>query len=286
MLRRGHRLPRRSESEIEQLRAAGRLAAQTLEYIEPHVQPGVSTYELDRLCFEYITDHGAYPSPLNYPGPPLDLSKPLRFSKGGFPGSICTSLNEVVCHGIPSRDQVLKEGDIINVDVTVTLDGWFGDTSKTFVMPGASDAVRALVQRTQECLYLGIRAISDPSAYRRLNQIGAAIHDHADRFGYGVVRNFVGHGIGDVFHCEPNVVHYRTASGGPALKPGHVFTIEPMINLGTHHNDMLDDGWTAVTSDGKPSAQFEHTMVVTDQGVEVLTARQEEADLPWLNAEL
>ena len=170
MLRRGHRLPRRSESEIEQLRAAGRLAAQTLEYIEPHVQPGVSTYELDRLCFEYITNHGAYPSPLNYPGPPLDLSKPLRFSKGGFPGSICTSLNEVVCHGIPSRDQVLKEGDIINVDVTVTLDGWFGDTSKTFVMPGASDAVRALVQRTQECLYLGIRAISDPSAYRRLNQ--------------------------------------------------------------------------------------------------------------------
>ena len=285
MLRRGHRLPRRSQADIEYLRAAGRLASSTLEYIEPFVKPGVSTLELDRLCFDYVTERGAYPSPLNYPAAPLDLSQPLTFSEGGFPASICTSLNEVVCHGIPNDRDVLKEDDIINIDITVTLDGWFGDTSKTFVMPGVSQDVRDLVQHTQECLYLGIRAISDPTNYRRLNQIGAAIHDHADHYGYGVVRNFVGHGIGDVFHCEPNVVHYRSTSGGPALKPGHVFTIEPMINLGTHHDHVLDDGWTAVTSDGKASAQFEHTIVVTEDGVEVLTARQEEANEPWLNGE-
>lgn len=285
MLRRGPKMPRRTESEINGMRAAGRLASQTLEYVEPFIKPGVSTQEIDRLCFEYATERGAYPSPLNYPGPQLDLSKPLVLSQGGFPGSVCTSLNEVVCHGIPSEHEILQEADIINVDVTVTLDGWYGDTSKTFIMPGASDEVRDLVKRTQECLYLGIRAVSDPSVYRRLNLIGAAIHDHADRFGYGVVRNFVGHGIGDVFHCEPNVVHYRTTSGGPALKSGHIFTIEPMINLGTHQNHVLDDGWTAVTGDGKPSAQFEHTILVTEDGVEVLTARGEEADLPWLNGE-
>ena len=285
MLRRGERLPRRNADEIEGMRAAGRLAAQTLEYLSPFMLPGISTQEIDKLCFEFVVDHGAYPSPLNYPGPPLDLSKPLRFVDGGFPGSVCTSRNDVVCHGIPNERERLLPTDIINVDVTVTLDGWFGDTSKTFIMPEVGDEVRNLVKHTQECLYLGIRAVSDASTYRRLNHIGNAIHDHADRFGYGVVRNFVGHGIGNVFHCEPNVVHYRSSSGGPALKPGHCFTIEPMINLGTAQNYMLDDGWTAVTADGQPSAQFEHTLLITEDGIEVLTARQEEANQPWLNAD-
>ena len=281
----GPKMPRRDAEGIAKMRKACRLAAQTLEYLEPFIVPGVSTKRIDELCHEYVLDHGAYPSPLNYPGPQLDLSKPLRFSEGGFPASVCTSVNEVVCHGIPSANQILQPSDIINVDVTVTLDGWFGDTSKTFVMPEASDEVRELVKRTQECLYLGIRAVADGSKYRRLNQIGAAIHDHADRFGYGVVRNFVGHGIGDVFHCPPNVVHYRSRNGGPALKSGQMFTIEPMINMGTHDNSLLSDGWTAVTSDGMPSAQFEHSILITEDGVEVMTARSEEADQPWLNGE-
>lgn len=285
MLRRGSRMPQRNANEINKMRAAGSLAARTLEYLEPFIKPGVSTLEIDKLCFDFVTSHGAYPSPLNYPGPPLDLSKPIEIAKGCFPGSVCTSRNEVVCHGIPNDREVLLDDDIVNVDVTVTLDGWFGDTSKTFVMPGVSDKVRNLVKHTQECLYLGIRSLTDTSGYRRLNQIGSAIHDHADKHGYGVVRNFVGHGIGDIFHCEPNVVHYRSNNGGPALKPGHCFTIEPMINLGTHKNYMLDDDWTAVTNDGLPSAQFEHTLLITEEGVEVLTARQEEAQMPWITGD-
>lgn len=271
------KLHRRSPAETERMRAAGRLAAEVLEFIEPHVQPGVTTLALNDLCHDYIVEAGAYPSPLNY---------------NGFPKSICSSRNEVVCHGIPSADEVLGEADIINLDITVTLDGWFGDTSKTFIMPQADAKVAQLVADTQACLYRGIAAIcydqielakpANRRRYRRLNDIGRAIHAEADRHGYGVVRNFVGHGIGDVFHQAPNVIHYRSHQRGPALKPGNTFTIEPMINLGGHRNQTLADGWTAITEDGLASAQFEHTILVTEEGVEVLTARQEEAESPWL----
>ncbi len=259
------------------MRAAGRLAAEVLEFIEPHVQPGISTLELNDMCHDYIVEAGAYPSPLNY---------------NGFPKSICSSRNEVVCHGIPNAEEVLQPTDIINLDITVTLEGWFGDTSKTFIMPEVAPEVVALVEHTQACLYRGIAAIcfeaeelSKPAGrrrYRRLNDIGRAIHAEADRHGYGVVRNFVGHGIGDTFHTPPNVIHYRSPQRGPALKSGNTFTIEPMINLGTHRNRTLSDGWTALTEDGLQSAQFEHTILVTEDGVEVLTARGEEAASPWL----
>jgi methionyl aminopeptidase len=274
---RGPSIPIRSAKDIEKMRASCRLAASVLEWLEPKVQPGVSTAQIDAWCHAYILDHRAYPSPLNYPGRPIDPHRPYALTQGGFPASVCTSINEVVCHGIPSETDVLAEGDIVNVDITVTLDGWFGDTSKTFVMPGATPEVEALVQRTQECLYAGIRAVADGSRYRRFNDIGRAIQEIADAHGYGVVREFVGHGIGDTFHHAPNVLHYRTRNAGAVLKPGYIFTIEPMINLGTHENSMLDDGWTAVTDDAQPSAQFEHTCLVTAEGIEVLTLRAEEA---------
>ncbi|MAO83949.1 MAG: type I methionyl aminopeptidase [Myxococcales bacterium] len=271
------KLPRRNAKDVEKMRAAARLASSVLEFIEPQVQPGISTLALNDLCHEFIVDAGAYPSPLNY---------------NGFPKSICTSRNEVVCHGIPNDREVMLPTDIVNIDITVTLDGWFGDTSKTFVMPEVSPDVVALVERTQACLYRGIAAmcfeaeeLAKPAGrrrYRRLNDIGRAIHAEADRHGYGVVRNFVGHGIGDAFHTPPNVIHYRSSQRGPALKPGNTFTIEPMINLGTHRNRTLSDGWTALTEDGLPSAQFEHTILVTEDGVEVLTARHEESDSPWM----
>jgi methionyl aminopeptidase len=278
---RGPSIPVRSARDIDKMRVSCRLAASVLEWVEPKVVPGVSTAQIDAWCHAYILEHGAYPSPLNYPGRPIDPHPPYQITDGGFPASVCTSVNDVVCHGIPSADDVLGEGDIVNVDITVTLDGWFGDTSKTFVMPGASPEVEALVAHTQECLYAGIRAVADGSRYRRLNDIGRAIHDIADEHGYGVVREFVGHGIGDIFHHAPNVLHYRTRNAGAALKPGYIFTIEPMINLGTRENHILDDGWTAVTDDGLPSAQFEHTCLVTERGIEVLTLRGEEAGVSF-----
>lgn len=255
----------KSPAELDKMRAAGRLAAQLLRYLEPHIKPGITTLEIDRLADEWTTAHGAVSAPFQYTGG--DPTNP-------FPMHLCTSVNEVVCHGIPSKKQVLKDGDIINVDVTPILDGWHGDTSETFLVGTVSDKARKLVDVTRQCLNLAIEQVK-PGA--RLGDIGDAIEDHATAHGYSVVRQFVGHGIGRVFHMPPQVKHYGKRSGGEGrgkglrLQPGMTFTIEPMINEGVWECVMLKDGWTAVTKDGKLSAQFEHTVAVTETGVEILT---------------
>nr|WP_293172588.1 type I methionyl aminopeptidase [Nannocystis sp.] len=245
----------KSKAEIEKMRATCRLAAQVLDFIEPHVVAGVTTGELDRLCHDFIIKHGAYPSPLNYKG---------------FPKSICTSVNEVVCHGIPG-EQVLKTGDIINLDITTTLGGYFGDCSEMFVVGETTPEVRKLIDVTHESLWLGIREVGPG---KRIGDIGAAISEFAGKqHGYGVVEAFCGHGIGREFHMAPQVSHVGKAGTGLRIKPGMTFTIEPMINIGTKHCDVLSDGWTAVTQDRKWSAQAEHTLLVTETGFEVLTLR-------------
>jgi len=239
--------------ELKKMRDAGRLAAQLLRYIEPYVKPGVTTEELDRLCAEWTAGKGAISAPLNY---------------HGFPKHICTSINEVVCHGIPNKTAVLKDGDIINIDVTPILDGWYGDASETFFVGSVSAKARKLVDVTRECLWRGIREVK-PGA--RVGDIGAAIQEFAEGQGFSVVRNFVGHGIGRKFHIAPQIPHFGKRGKGLRFVPGMVFTIEPMINEGRYDTLTLDDGWTAVTIDRKLSAQFEHTVAVTDTGVEVLT---------------
>lgn len=241
------------------MRIAGRLAAEVLEMIEPHIKPGISTGELDRICHDYIVNvQNAIPAPLNY---------------HGFPKSICTSVNHVICHGIPSDDKILKKGDIINVDITVIKDGYHGDTSKMFFIGEPSQADERLVRITQECLYLGIDLVR-PGA--RLGDIGHVIQQHAEANHYSVVREYCGHGIGKVFHEDPQVLHYGRPGTGLELQAGMIFTIEPMINQGTRFNKLMKDGWTVVTKDRKPSAQWEHTILVTDSGAEVLTRRREE----------
>ena len=238
------------------MRTSCKLAAQVLDFIAPYVVPGVTTDELDRRCHDYIIEHNAIPAPLNYKG---------------FPRSICTSVNEVICHGIPGP-QVLKDGDIINIDITTIVDGWFGDTSEMYFVGEVSDEARLLVERTRQAMWLGILAVS-PNA--RLGDIGGAINEYANgEFGYGVVEAFCGHGIGRQFHCAPQVRHVARKGTGMRLHPGMTFTIEPMINLGSPHHDLLDDGWTALTIDRKLSAQTEHTILVTESGYEVLTARE------------
>ncbi len=250
----------KSSEEIEKMRTAGRMAAEVLEMIEEHVKPGVSTAELDRICHSYITDKlRAIPAPLNYKG---------------FPKSICTSVNQVICHGIPSEKKLLKEGDIINIDVTVIYDNYHGDTSKMFFVGQVAPHAHRLVTVTQECLYKAIEIVK-PGA--RLGDIGHIIQDHAERNHYSVVREYCGHGIGKVFHEEPQVLHYGVKNTGMELKEGMTFTIEPMINAGKHHTKLKSDGWTVETRDGRLSAQWEHTLAVTNKGVEVLTARSEEA---------
>lgn len=251
----------KTAEQIEKMRIAGRLAAEVLQMIEPHVQPGISTGELDRICHRYITDvQHAIPAPLNY---------------HGFPKSICTSLNQVVCHGIPDDKKILKKGDIINIDITVIKDGFHGDTSKMFYVGEVSAFADKLCQVTQECLYLGIQQVK-PGA--RLGDIGQVISDLAHSHHYSVVREYCGHGIGEVFHEDPQILHYGKAGTGLQLKPGMIFTIEPMINLGERHVKLLADDWTVITKDRKISAQWEHTLLVTDNGVEVLTLRDEEAN--------
>nr|WP_293246661.1 type I methionyl aminopeptidase [Nannocystis sp.] len=247
----------KSKAEIEKMRTTCRLAASVLEFIEPHVVPGVTTGELDRLCHDYIVKHGAYPSPLNYKG---------------FPKSICTSVNEVICHGIPGN-RALKAGDIINLDITTTLDGYFGDCSDMFVVGGGTTPeVEKLIDVTRESLWLGIAEVAPG---KQIGDIGAAISEFAGkRHGYGVVEAFCGHGIGREFHMPPQVSHVGKRGVGLRMKPGMTFTIEPMINLGTKHCDVLGDGWTAVTQDKKWSAQAEHTVLVTEHGHEVLTLRE------------
>ncbi|MBD1910687.1 MULTISPECIES: type I methionyl aminopeptidase [unclassified Leptolyngbya] len=242
-----------SSREIEKMRQAGQLAAQLLAYLEPMVKPGVSTLELNDAAEEWTHKHGAKSAPLGY---------------HGFPKSICTSVNEVVCHGIPNAKQVLQEGDIINIDVTPTLDGYHGDTSKTFFVGEPSPLARKLVEVTEECLMRGIATVKPGS---RIGDIGAAIQSYAEAAGFSVVRDFVGHGISRTFHTAPQVPHYGTAGKGRKLRPGMVFTIEPMINEGTYEVEVLEDKWTAVTKDRKLSAQFEHTLAVTQDGVEILT---------------
>jgi len=245
--------------EIDKMRVAGRLAAEVLEMIEPHIVPGVTTEELDRLCHDYIVNvQTAIPAPLNYKG---------------FPKSICTSVNHQVCHGIPGPKK-LKNGDIVNVDITVIKDGYHGDTSKMFFVGEAAIRAKRLVKITQECMYLGIREVR-PGA--RLGDIGHAIQKHAETSGYSVVQEFCGHGIGREFHEDPQVLHYGKSGTGIVLEAGMTFTIEPMINLGKRYIKILPDGWTAVTKDHSLSAQWEHTVLVTSEGYEILTLRREEA---------
>jgi len=247
---------------IEKMRVAGRLAAEVLEMIEEHVKPGVTTDELNSICHDYIVNvQQATPSPLNY---------------RGFPKSICTSVNHVVCHGIPSDKKVLKKGDIINIDITVFKDGVHGDTSKMFVVGEASVQAERLIRITQECLYLGIKMVK-PGV--RLGDIGHAIQQHAESNHFSVVREYCGHGIGEGFHEEPQVLHYGRPGTGVILQPGMTFTIEPMINAGKRFTKLLPDQWTVVTKDHKLSAQWEHTILVTETGYEVFTMRKEEAEI-------
>ena len=248
----------KTELEIEKMRVAGRLAAEVLEMIAPHVVPGVTTEELDQICHDYIVNvQDAIPAPLNY---------------HGFPKSICTSINQQVCHGIPSNKK-LKSGDIVNVDITVIKDEYHGDTSKMFCVGDVSQHARRLVNITQEAMYKGIEQVK-PGA--TLGYIGFAIQKHAESNRYSVVREFCGHGIGKKFHEEPQVLHYGKPGSGISLDAGMIITIEPMINLGKRHVKVLPDGWTAVTKDRSLSAQWEHTVLVTATGHEVLTLRQEE----------
>ncbi|MDY6781973.1 MAG: type I methionyl aminopeptidase [Cyanobacteriota bacterium] len=244
-----------SSREIEKMRRAGRLAAELLDYLAPMVRPGVTTQALNDEAERWTRSRGAKSAPLNY---------------NGFPKSICTSVNEVICHGIPNAQQILADGDIINIDVTPILDGYHGDTSRTFFVGTPSSVARKLVEVTEECLRRGIAAVK-PGA--RIGDIGAAIQDYAEACGFSVVRDFVGHGVNTVFHTAPQIPHYGTRGKGKRLRKGMVFTIEPMINEGTWEAVVLEDGWTALTKDGKLSAQFEHTIAVTDEGVEILTLR-------------
>ncbi len=246
-----------SKREIDKMRAAGHLAAQLLDYLTPLVKPGISTSEIDEEAEKWTKAHGAKSAPLGYKGAVLP-----------FPKSICTSVNEVICHGIPNSKQILKDGDIINIDVTPILDGYHGDTSRTFFVGTPSPVAKQLVEVTQECLRRGIAEVK-PGA--RVGDIGAAIQEYAESFGFSVVRDFVGHGVSHIFHTAPQIPHYGVRGKGLKLRQGMVFTIEPMINEGGWEALMLDDGWTAVTKDKKLSAQFEHTIVVTDDGVEILT---------------
>ena len=255
-----------SQADIDGMRKAGRLAARVLDMIGEHVRPGVSTGELNDLCHQYIVGElGCIPAPLNYRQAP-DVPP--------FPCSICTSVNHVVCHGIPSNGKRLKAGDILNLDVTVIKDGYHGDTSKMFCVGKPSVLAERLVRVTQECLYKGIEAVR-PGA--RLGDIGHAIQSHAQANRFSVVREFGGHGIGRVFHDEPHVLHYGKRGQGLMLEEGMTFTIEPMINAGRRQIRVLPDKWTVVTKDRKLSAQWEHTLLVTGQGAEVLTRRAEEA---------
>jgi methionyl aminopeptidase len=242
----------KSPEVIERMRRACRIAAEVLAVTGQAVAPGVTTDELDRIAHQAYIDRGAYPSTLNY---------------HGYPKSICTSVNEVICHGIPD-DRPLEDGDIVNIDVTAYIDGVHGDCNATFLAGDVDPDTRRLVEVTRECRDLGIGAVRPG---RPLSDIGRAIQVHAEAQGYGVVRTFVGHGIGEQFHLPPNVPHYFTESASTIMKPGMTFTVEPMITMGSWRERMWDNGWTAVTTDGRRTAQFEHTLVVTDDGAEVLT---------------
>jgi methionyl aminopeptidase len=254
----GKREPRRSTRIVQtpdiiaRMRVAGRLAAQAVVLAGEHCKPGVTTDEIDRVVHEFLCDHGAYPSTLGY---------------RGYPKSCCTSLNEVICHGIPDST-VISDGDIVNVDVTAFLDGVHGDTNQTFCVGEVAEEARLLVERTREATMRGVKAVAPG---RPLNAVGRVIEAYAKRFGYGVVRDFGGHGIGESFHSGLFVPHYDNPELDVVMEPGMTFTIEPMITLGTYQHDMWADGWTAVTRDRRWTAQFEHMVAVTDSGYEILT---------------
>lgn len=253
----------KSSREIEIMKESCQLAAKTLNFIEKKLKVGMTTEEVNQLCHDFITDAGAYPSPLNY---------------HGFPKSVCTSLNEVICHGIPSEKDVLKDGDLLNIDVTTYYKKFHGDTNRTFYIGNVSEEKKKLVRTTYECMMAGI-GVCKPGA--RLGDVGAIIEEIAHDNGYSVVHEYCGHGIGREFHEDPQVLHYGKKGTGVELKPGMTFTIEPMINMGKRHCKLLKDDWTVITKDGKPSAQFEHTILITDDGYEILTldpdGRQEPA---------
>ena len=245
----------KTPEQIEKMRVAGRLAAEVLEMLVPHVKPGVTTDELDRLAYDYIVD--------------VQQAVPANVGYKGFPKTLCTSVNHVICHGIPSPGKVLKEGDIINCDVTVIKDGWHGDTSRMYFVGEPSVLAKRLVDTTYEAMMLGIKQVK-PGA--TLGDIGHAIQQHAEAAGYSVVREYCGHGIGRIYHDEPQVLHYGRGGEGMRLEKGMTFTVEPMINAGKRNTRQMPDGWTVVTKDHSLSAQWEHTVAVTDDGYEVLTA--------------
>ncbi len=251
-----------SAEDFDGMRRAGRLAAETLDFIMPHVRPGVSTGELDRFCEGFIRDHGAIPAPLGYKG---------------FPKSICTSVNHVVCHGIPDDRKILVDGDALNIDVTVIIDGWHGDTSRMFTIGQVGVKARKLIEVTYEAMMRGIRVVK-PGA--TLGDIGHAIQNYAEANRFSVVRDFCGHGLGRIFHEPPSVLHYGRPGDGMVLKEGMFFTIEPMINAGRYEVKVLADGWTAVTRDKSLSAQFEHSIGVTKDGFEIFTSSPAGLDQP------
>ena len=254
----GHLVPTRSliktPEQIEGIRRSGVVNTGVLDLVAQEIHEGMSTAAIDKLVFEYTTDHGAIPAPLNYEG---------------FPKSVCTSINEVVCHGIPSEKEILRDGDIINVDVSTILDGYYSDASRMFMIGNVSPAKRKLVEVTKECLEIGMKA-ARPFGF--VGDIGNAIQHHAEKNGFSVVRDLCGHGVGLEFHEEPEVCHFGRKGTGMLLEPGMVVTIEPMINMGTWHVFIdEEDGWTVVTEDERPSAQWEHTFLMTDNGLEILT---------------
>jgi len=241
-----------SQAAFAGMRKAGRLAAETLDFIGPHVRPGITTGQLDDLCHQFVIERGAVPAPLGY---------------HGFPKSICTSVNHVVCHGIPG-DKRLEDGDIVNIDVTVIVDGWHGDTSRMYWSGDVGVKARRLCEITYDAMMLGIEAVKPGAS---TGDIGMAIQKLVEKERFSVVRDFCGHGVGRVFHDSPNILHYGESGTGTVLKPGMFFTVEPMVNAGKWQVKMLNDGWTAVTKDRSLSAQFEHTVGVTETGVEIFT---------------
>lgn len=254
----GHLVPKRSliktPEQIEGIRRSGVVNTGVLDLVESEIKEGMSTEQIDKLVYEYTMDHGAIPASLHYEG---------------FPKSVCTSINEVVCHGIPSEKEILRDGDIINVDVSTILDGYYSDASRMFMIGNVSPAKRRLVEVTKECLQIGME-VAKPFGF--VGDIGHAIQKHAEKNGYSVVRDLCGHGVGLEFHEEPEVTHFGKKGTGMLLVPGMVFTIEPMINMGRYDVYIdADDNWTVLTDDGLPSAQWEHTFVMTDHGLEILT---------------
>ena len=248
----------KSAADIEKMRVAGRLAAEVLDFLTPHIKAGITTAEIDQLAHDYMVNvQGTIPAPLNYCPPGMTP----------YPKSICTSVNQVVCHGIPN-DKPLKNGDILNIDITVIKDGWFGDTSRMFMVGQVSPYAKRLCELTYQAMWKGIEKVK---AGARLGDIGAAIQHFAEGQGLSIVREYCGHGIGDTFHDEPQVLHYGTPGTGPVLQAGMVFTIEPMVNQGKRDIKAMADGWTVVTKDRSLSAQWEHTVLVTETGFEILT---------------